>query len=467
VKLIFVCLVFLLTVMSQAKADVFEPKMADICVPTPSATMNGKIQPLLLLNQLLDDPDVGVTLGDLPGTITPDREVSAVLAGAAYCKKDNPHQQTPPGCPADDKTREAAAKSFAHAQVLLLDYFQRHSTPVQSNVGGYQFTFAPTNANISDFFLNPHSTLVPVCMAGRTSAGTSSPPVATDKSRTSGRLIIRNAVTDLPVAQSSDAFKGLKSASLSITDDVVHASTAYAVQGVVGYGIGQTPVPGWSGAYGELIPFGEYTRQFVEGANPNKLANIDNIGIGLVGDLLFPALAFQDAIPFTRGMYNDLNFVPQVVHSDVSNTDIVSGKFVYTPYIDPTVLAGIGTTERVGDFLVMFTPQLVFLYGDVANTTTTAVLNQTGTYERLGTHLEFSVKADTGVISGFGLNAAYDYQRSYGNGPFSNISLFTGTLSYSPPKQNYWSVQLQYLNGRNLDTLQNQQMVTLGVGLKY
>jgi len=304
-------------------------------------------------------------------------------------------------------------------------------------------------------------------LAGRTPAGSPAPPVATDKSRASGRLIIRNSVKDLTVAQGSDAFKTLQRASLSVTDDMVKSSTAYAIQGVVGYGLGQAPIPNWDGAYGEVIPFASYTRQFVEGANPNKLSNIDNIAAGLVGDALFPALAFQNAFPPTRGMYNDIALSTQIVHSNTSNTDILSGQVTYTPYIDPTVLPGIATTERIGDFLIMLTPQFIFLYGDVLNSNNNAVLSQTGTFDRIGTHVAFAAKADTGVLSGFGFNAAYDYQRSYGHEPFSNITLFTSSLSYTLPKQEYWSVQLTYADGRDLNTLQKQQLLTLGIGLKY
>ncbi len=451
---------FLLLLAGRAEADAFEPKIADICRPVPNATTNGKVQPALLLNQLLDDPDVGVALADMPGVITPEREINAVLAGADYCVKAGP------GCPDDDKARKAATAKFAHAQVLLIDYFQRHSVPVQPKLGGYQFTFTPTRANVSDFFLKPNSTLAPACVAAQTATGSPAPALAT-KATLPGTLLIRNSIGDLTIAQQSDAFKTLKQASLSITDDMVKDSTAYALQGVVGYGFGPGDIPGWDGARGQAIPFVSYTRQFVEGNNPNKISDVDNIGLGLIGDALLPAFPLQNAFPFTRDMYNDIALTTQVVHSDTTNTNILSGQVTYTPYIDPTVIPGIGTTETIGDFLVMLTPQFVFLYGDVLNSTPNAVLSQPGTYERIGTHVAFALKADAGVLSGFGINTSYDYQRAYGDSPISDIELFSATVSYTLPKTQFWSVQLTYADGRDLNTLQKQQLLTLGVGLKY
>jgi hypothetical protein len=458
----------LLILAVQAEAAVFEPKVADICDPAPTATKNGNLQPTLLFGQLLDDPYTGFMPGDVALFTTRADLVHAILAGDSYCAADpSTGADKGAGCPKDATARKNLNTKLAHALDQLTGYLQRHSVPVNPNLGGYQFTFAVTTANVTDLFTNPKTKLAPVCLAGHTPAGSPPPPAASDQSRVPGRLIIRNAVSDLSVAQGSDAFKTLQRASISVTDDVINQSRSYAVQGVVGYGFGQAPVPNWGDAFAEAIPFVSYTRQYVEGANPNKLADIDNIGAGLLGDLLFPALPFQNAFGPTSGMYNDLALTTQVVHSNTSNTDILSGQLTYTPYLNPTVVPGIMVPERVGDFLIMLTPQLLFIYGDVLDSGGNAVLSQTGTFDRIGAHLGLSIKADTGVFSGIGLNATYDAQRSYGTGSIPYIELFTSTLSYTFPQQQYWSLQLSYNDGRNLDTLQKEQVVTLGLGLKY
>jgi len=223
---------------------------------------------------------------------------------------------------------------------------------------------------------------------------------------------------------------------------------------------------GWHGAYAEFAPFVAYTRQFVDGKNPNKTANVDNIGLGIVGDFLLPGNAFQSALPFGKGIYNDIQLSAQEVHSDISATDIVSAKVTYSPFFDPTVLPGVGTTERAGDFLLLFSPQAVFISGDVLDNGNNPNLSKTGTYQRVGTHLAYSATADTGPLNGFQFIATYDYLKSYG-GPVSNITLLTTTLSYAIPQTNFWSVKLQYQDGRNLDTLVQQKLITLGLGLKY
>jgi hypothetical protein len=451
-------------IVGEAHADVFEPKMADICRPVPTPTTQGQIKPALLLGRLLADPNVGVSFIDLNadgGTVTYDQMVNAVLAGSDYCKSAGS------GCSTDPKVRDDTNKKLGKAQDMLIIYFQRHSDPFQPDKGGYRFTFEPISANVRAFFLNPGSTLAPICFGSKTAADTPNPPVADDKGRASGRLLIRNSAADLSTSQSDSAFKGLQRASLSISNDRLQSSTTYNVQGVVGYGIGQSPIPGWSGASGEIIPYFSYTRQFVDGNNPNKVSNVDNIGAGVIGDLLFRGGGLQDDFPLTKGIYNDIQLSSQWVHSNRSNTDVLSGKVTYTPYINPLVVPGIATTERVGDFLLMLMPQAEFIYGDVLNSGNNAVLNQTGTFQRLGGHVAFSANADTGTIAGVGFNASYDYLKNFGVGPVSQITLFTTALSYTMPKQEYWSIQLKYADGRNLDTLERQRLLTLGLGLKY
>jgi hypothetical protein len=55
----------------------------------------------------------------------------------------------------------------------------------------------------------------------------------------------------------------------------------------------------------------------------------------------------------------------------------------------PTTLSGVGTTEQVGDFVFLFTPQAVFISGDVLDNGADLNLNKTGTYQRVGTPLGF------------------------------------------------------------------------------
>jgi hypothetical protein len=461
----FVCIALLVAIASEARADVFEPKMADICRPVPTPTTQGRIKPPLLLGRLLADPNVAVSFIDLNadgGTVTYEQMVNAVLAGSNYCNSQGSN------CSKDPKVRDEVNKKLGRAQFLLIDYFQRHSSPVQPDEGGYQFTFERSGANIKAFFLGANDTLAPVCVVGKPAPGLPSPPVSEDKSRTgAGRLIIRNRVADLPISQTDAAFKGLQRASLSISSDQLKSSTTYNIQGVVGYGIGQSPIPNWSGAYAEIIPYLSYTRQFVNGNNPTKISDVDNVGAGVTGDLLFPAIGLQNYFPLTKGIYNDIQLSSQVVHSNRSNTDVLSGQLTYTPYINPLVVPGIATTERVGDFLVMLMPHAVFIYGDVLNAGNNAVLSQTGTFQRVGGHLEFSANADMGMLAGFGFLVSYDYLRCFCVGAVSQITLFTASLSYTIPKQEYWSIQLKYTDGRNLDTLEQQRLLTLGVGLKY
>ncbi len=380
------------------------------------------------------------------------------------------------------KAKAATNKKLGEAQVILVDYLKRHSVPIRPNEGGYQYTFELNSTNIKAFFLDEDSTLAPTCILGKSVEGAPSPPVSDDKSRGTGRLLIRNSSSDLHIGQGDPAFKNLQRATFSINSDQLQSTTTYNIQGVVGYGAGQLPVPSWSGAFSEIIPYVSYTRQYVDGKNPTKISNVDNVGVGVIGDLLFPAVGLQNDILLTRGIYNDVQLSSQFVHSNRSDAGVVSGAVTYTPYINPLVVPGIATTERVGDFVLMLLPRAVYIFGDVVNSgnnitlagnNSTATktgndpLTKLGTFQRLGGHLEFSASADTGILQGVGVNVSYDYLKSYGGGPISQVTLFTAVLSYTMPKQEYWSVQLKYSDGRNLDTLEQQQLLTLGVGAKY
>ena len=102
------------------------------------------------------------------------------------------------------------------------------------------------------------------------------------------------------------------------------------------------------------------------------------------------------------------------------------------PYFDPTVLPGVGTSARVAeDYLVTLKPEAVFIYGDVLDNGGNINLSKNGNFQRIGTHVEASATADAGVLNGVGLNASYDYQRSYG-GPVVDINLLTVALKATP-----------------------------------
>ena len=443
-KWILLCIAALVG-SSIAHAEVFDPQVADVCTPVPTPGHPGRVNPrsligLLLKNQGIADIDIDATGADVGYS----QKADAVISGSDFCSRSGSY------CGKNTKTQ------LDSAQEILVVYMQRHLVPVPPGASGYQFSFKLTTANLRDFFLNPSSKLVPSCVAATGPAGTApfKSPVST--SRIPGRLVIRRNISDLPIVQSDDAFKGLQQATLSLSRDYILSNTTYNIQGVVGYGFGQSPIA--PGTFAEIIPFVAYMGQFVDGANPNKVSTVNNLGEGVTADFLFPA---------TSVLYNDVQGTIEEVHSFVSATDILSAKLTYSPYVDPVFVRGIGTAERLGDFLLLLTPQGVFILGDVLHNGSDVNLNRTGTYQRIGTHIAFSATADTGVLNGFGFTASYDYLRSYG-GPVSNIDLFTtgGELHDATARLLEREATIPRL-GRNLDTLVNQKLITLGVGLKY
>lgn len=440
-----------------AAADNVEPKIAAICQPAVRSPQS-RVQPRVLLGYLLrgvDDIDLDKSGGD----VSYPRKVEAVLAGAGYCDSKGAN------CSDDPKARKSVASKLEAANTALADFVQRHSGPIDTSAGGYRFAFVVSTANLRAFLLDSNGMRPTMCVAGTAPPPSVEPPAGPqDKSRFRARLLVRNSVDDLSIDQNNPAFKGLKRASFSIDSDRLQSSTTYNIQGVVGLGIGQTPLSFLPSGYGEFFPYLSYTRQFVEGNNPKNISNVDNVGVGIVGNVLFSAIGLQNDFLLTRGMYNDFQFSSQLVHSNRSNTDVLTGKITYTPY---PALPGVSTTAQFGDFEVMILTQGTFIYGDVLNTSANSVLGRTGTFQRAGGRADFSATATTGILEGFGVHVSYDYLKSLGGDPVSNIALFTAALSYTLPKQQYWNIQLKYTDGRNLDTLEQQRLITLGVGLKY
>ena len=219
----------------------------------------------LLKEQGISDVDID-TRPDID--VPYSEKADAINSGEKYCTRDGTH------CSKDAKSKQGPARA------VLISYIEQHQSPVLPDKGGYQYTFEVTSANLEDFLSNPHSKLTPACFAPETPEAAPSPTAAGDPSRAPGRLVIRQNIGDLTVSQTDQAFKSLQQASFGITDDQIKSSTTYNVQGVVGYAFGQAPVPGWQGAFYELVPFAAYTRQFVQGTNPNKISEVDNVGGG-------------------------------------------------------------------------------------------------------------------------------------------------------------------------------------------
>ena len=114
----------------------------------------------------------------------------------------------------------------------------------------------------------------------------------------------------------------------------------------------------------------------------------------------------------------------------------------------------------------MLTPQLKFVSGKVLDHGRDPTFVANKGFARTGGRVEFLMVDDGGTFDGFSWLNAYEYQ--YGiSGYYKSVDQFESKISYSFGYQQNWSISLDYISGRNLDTLELQQQLTLGLGLKY
>jgi len=272
-----------------------------------------------------------------------------------------------------------------------------------------------------------------------------------DKTPVAQRLMIRKKVTDLQYAQDDKQFKGLDRASLSVVDDYLKRNITYNLSGVAGFGISHVSLG--KSADADIIGYATYTKQTVTGNAPKNSKDVDNIGLGLMASALFPAF----------GDYHALQVYPQYLRSNVSEGELFSGNIVYTPQTWP----GVGAPFPIfGDLVGLFTPQAKFVWGRVTAHGRDPDFVADKDFSRVGARVEFLAMMDDGLLKGFSWRNAYEYQ--YGmRGYYRSVDRFESTLSYKFPDQQNWSLDLAYISGRNLDTLELQQQLTLGLGLKY
>jgi hypothetical protein len=114
----------------------------------------------------------------------------------------------------------------------------------------------------------------------------------------------------------------------------------------------------------------------------------------------------------------------------------------------------------------VLTLQAKTIFGQVLNAGSDPNLNASKDFVRIGPRVGVTVFGEAGVFAGWSVSATYEYQKVL-QGQFTSVSRFDTVLAYTMPGQEFWSLQLKYVDGRNLDTLERLQQISLGVGLKY
>jgi len=454
---IIMLLALLLTATPSYAAAVF--KQSDICTPSnipPGGSAD--IDRRKLVGQILKTVNVAdIDLDPTGGEVTFAMKREAIVDPPQFCKVR--------GCSGDTQVQ------LGTAYIAMRRFILANNKKPPAATGGFEIvrTGSGVTGDITprELMDATFAGISATCWApakpsgqpggaggnGNGGGAAGGPPGKTTEPQV--RFMVRKSVQDLSTLQSSDAFKGLDRATFAVTTDYLKNLSTYNVNGVVG--IGLSSLHPAANVDADLIAYGLYNRQFFTGSVPKSSTQIYNIGGGFADNFLFDSPA---------GAAN-LQWATQYLESEISNGRLWSTSLTYTPLTGPF----IGRAEYFGPFAVVLIPYASFTHGEVLDHGTDPTFVANKGFDRIGGHLESviyfdSIDPSTSWLQGFTWRNIYDYY--YGiTGFYRSIDRFESKLSFTFPDQQFWSVDLDYISGRTLDTLQLQQQLTLGVGLKY
>lgn len=446
--------VFLLAVLvaSPAAAD-FNPELKQVCTPKEIKPGEfGQISSRKLLGHAIKSAGLSAIDLDTEGNeVSLTAEKEAILNPDQYCK-------------VRDRCSKGTLEKLAEVYTNI-DGFIRNNDPryvVRSKKGYYDIrsdSDSTKRVTVRELLADKIVGVTARCVMppsdgvadGKDDKKEEAKNAHPDKTPVAHRFMIRKKVTDLQYAQEDKQFKGLDRASLSVADDYLKRNITYNLSGVAGFGISHISLG--KSADADIVAYTTYTKQTIAGNAPKNSKDVDNIGLGVLASALFPAF----------GDYHAVQVYPQYLRSNVSEGELFSGNIVYSPQTWP----GVGAPFPLfGDLVGLFTPQAKFIWGRVTAHGRDPDFIADKDFSRVGGRLEFLMLMDDGLLKGLSWRNAYEYQ--YGmRGYYRSVDRFESTLSFKFPDQQNWSIDLAYVSGRNLDTLELQQQLTLGLGLKY
>jgi hypothetical protein len=431
----------------------FEPKVSDVCSTASSGPHRLILDRKMLLGQLLEK-HAGISAIDLDkrgNGVGPDQQANALLDPRSFCKF----------------CAEKVSDKLDQAHTDLVIFFQRHKKPIDPTKDSIDTRRISSGPEIRGFLLGQPGNDVAVCALAKSdkpstpsSSDTAKPnqktPIVADKLELPGYFSLRQNIDDLPIPQTDSSFKGLKQAKVSFVNDRIASKRSFSIDGAVGYTIGRTSFDEAGHFIGQFTPFFAYNQQTVRTDNPTKNTYAQNYSFGLMGDLTFPT--------GIAGGYQNIKVYPKYVISARNDAEVFSGNFVYTPmYGIPGIDNALYIVPEMLSF--KFTPQLKVVLQDVVNAGRVPSLLSPGSYTWFGPKLDLTFFGE-GILEGFSYYVSYEGYKIE-SGPLSRISYFQTGLGYDFGKTKLMSVVLTYQKGRNLDTLEKIDQLTLGLGLKY
>ncbi len=334
---------------TMAEAAAFEPESSQVCIETRDRGLVADPKRVLarLIQVQAGIPAIELRPDGAP--VTYEMQVAALTDPEGFCSAN--------GC------SSAVAGKLGSAYVVLHAFLNwaAHET-------GRFHLAGPVSV---EDFLRVNGPTRLVCAAPRpqqqhAAAGATAKPAA----QVRHYFGIRKKVEDFRYAQDDAGFKKLDRASLSFQEDYEADSQGYGIDGVVGYTFGPAPV---GRSFVQMTPFLSYKQDYVNNPGTANDQGVQDLGVGLVGDLLFPI----------GRMYQDLQIYPKYVHSYRSGAETLISTAVYSP--EPAWAFFGHATYLIPEILsAQFTPQLKAAYGTVFDAGDDLTLLEKGDYFRWG-----------------------------------------------------------------------------------
>lgn len=439
-------LLLALAPVAAAAAEPY-PAFKDVCTALPKPGSPTSINKKRLLTLVLEK-EKGILTLDLDASgdgITYKQKVDAVLDPDAFCRKEG-------------KCSKEAVDKLKKASEFLVAFLFRNVEEPPAGSSGYWVSGPGGQEQTLEQFLRTGGGRA-LCVDNKTQPGSvaeTEPPKRPDGAPTNKQFFsLRKNVTDLKYDQSNPKFKGLDPASVSLTNDYVAEKLSFNIDAAAGYVFHGTDD---ENIYYDLIPFLLYKQQYVDTAL--KDTEIFNIGGGIIASFDFRAL----------DMWHSLQIFPKYVYSISTEASVLSGNISYIP---PPILPGQGSMRYLIDEYLAYQlyPQINFAFYNVLDPGSDPTLATASNFYRIGPRLALTLFTEN-LKDIWDLNATLSFNISYEygwliDGPISSVEKFEAAFNYGFGDPSLVSLQVKYTTGRDFDTLQKQQVLAVGLGLKY
>jgi hypothetical protein len=452
----------------------FYPKIGDVCTPSPNNPKLLILNYQLVVSQLVEktlqlSP---IDLNATPGAgLKQGEEANAILDPETFCSTNS-------SIPNGGHCGKNVAIKLGTGIVYFQNFLHLNAHPTDPNKDSIDTTKLVSSDQqrqytlITQFLRGNSEAAVAVCSPapptgqgsgqgqqpsgnGSTSGGGGGGSAA-GQNQAPGYFSLRQSVQDLPIPQSSQNFKGAKQATISYTDDQVALKQSFSVQATAGYTFGPTSLDPVGHYVAQITPYLLYNQQTVETATAKNNSSVQNLGGGLLGDLFMPT-GIGDT-------YQDIKIYPQYVESLRNGARVFSGNYIYTPeYGIPGIDSAI---YIIGNVLsAKLTPELKFAVNDVINAGTGTTALTAGSFYMVGPYADLKLFGE-GVLSGLTYDISYETYDVI-SALLKQVSYLQTNLSYNFGATNLMSITLGYQYGRDLNTFEKINLITLGLGLKY